>query len=220
MAIAITTPIATLVDNSDASSYAMASFTPTANAILAVLVSATNTVAAGTMTGGSLTWTRRASVTFNGGISNFYLFTAPTGASPGATVPTFDCTGDAATGCMMDLIELTGLNNSSPVRQFKTGNGSSSSPTVTMDSALQADKAYFSGFACTRNPAGGAAPTSWTPTANTGHTSPTTGYSGAYRNGSETGTTVTFTAGASTNWGMIAVEFALPVTGRRRAYLS
>lgn len=220
MAIVVTTPIATLVDNTDQTSYSMAAFTPTANAILAVFVSAAATLAAGTMTGGSLTWTRRTSVTFNGGIDTFYLFTAPTGASPGSTTPTFDCTGDNATGCIMDLIELTGLNNSSPVRQFKAGNGSSSGPTLTMDSALQTDKAYFSGFGCSRNPAGGAAPASWTPTANTGHTSPTRGYSGAYRVGGETGTTVTFTAGASTNWGMIAVEFAIPVTARRRAYLA
>ena len=202
----ITEPVAELASSTDASSYAMTAFTPTANAVLLVFVHASGTVATGTMSGGGLTWTKKTSVLNNTTDTN-YLFWAKTGSSPVSTTVTFDCTGDAATGVIMAAFQATGADivTADPIKQVKTNAATAANPTVTMDTALTTTNAYAGFFGVPRNPPTSAAPASWTETLDTGHTTPTQGASGAYRNGGETGTTVTFTS-VSAAYGIIVAE--------------
>lgn len=202
----ITEPVAELTSSTDASSYAMTAFTPSANAVLVVFVHAAGTVSAGSMTGGGLTWTKETSVLNNTTDTN-YLFWAKTGSSPSSTTVTFDCTGDAATGVIMAAFQATGADivTSNPIKQYQTNAVTAANPTVTMTSALTTTNGYVGFFAGPRNPPTSTPPTSWTETLDTGHTSPAQGAAGAYRNGGETGSTVTFTA-TSFAHGIIVAE--------------
>lgn len=193
--------------STDATSYTgPGPWTPAANSILVAGVAATSTVLANpTMTGGGLTWTLRSSSLYNA-ISTVYVFTAVAGASPSSTTITFDCTGDGATGAVIGVVEVTGGNTSNPVRQFKANNATSTNPTWTLDTAMDTNNGYFAFYGAPKNPPGTAAPTSWTLSLDTGHTSPTNGAAGAFRAGGETGTTVTFTDVDSLAWGGVAIE--------------
>jgi len=204
MAFAVTEPVAELATTTNATSYALGAFTPAANSVLAVLVFATNTIASGTMTGGGLTWTQRTSQLYNL-LHTAYLFTASVGASPSSTTITFDCTGDAASGCVMMAFQVTDADTIVPVRQVQPGSGALGNPSVTFPTTLLTVNAYIAGFGIPRNPPASTPPASWTEVADTGYGTPTSGATGAYRATGETGTTVTFTS-ALGNWGMIAVE--------------
>lgn len=204
--VAISEPVAELVSSTDTTSYAMTAYTPTANSIQVVYVFASGTVAAGTMTGGSLTWIKAGSVASNGGADTTYVFYARVGASPASTAPTFDCTGDAATGVVLTAFQLTGVHWANPLRQLKTGAATAANPSVTMNIALKTGNGYTVGAQVPRNPATYTPPASWTEIADTGHTTPTKGAEAAFRAGGETGTTVTLT-GASGAYGMIVAEW-------------
>jgi hypothetical protein len=162
-------------------------------------------VAAGTMTGGGFTWTRATSQLWNS-TATIYLFWAKTGGAPGSTTITFDCTGDAATGCGMMAFQYTGadLVTPNPLKTALASAGSAADPTITVP-AMETNNGYCAGFAIPRNPPVSAPPASWTEIADTGYATPATGGSGAYRAGGETGTTVTFTS-ASGNWGIVFAE--------------
>lgn len=204
MAIGASEPTAEINSTSNLTAYSLAAFTPSANATLVVFVFASGTVAAGTMSGGSLTWTRATSQVYNS-TSTAYVFWANTGGSPGSTTITFDCTGDAATGCVMAVVEFTGTDSSNPIRQVKKGSATSANPSVTFNHALLTGNGYAAGFGVPRNPPTATEPGSWTKIADTGYGTPNAGGAVAYRAGGETGTTYSFTS-ASAAWGMIAVE--------------
>jgi hypothetical protein len=199
--------VAELASSTNATSYALEAFTPAAEAVLVVLVFATGTVAAGTMSGGSLTWTRATSVAYNSGVDTAYVFWATTGASPGSTTITFHCTGDTATGCVLMAFQFThaDVSTPTPIRQVKTGTGSGANPAVTFDSALLPANGYCAGFGIPRNPPASTTPFEWTEVADTGYSTPTAGATGAFRVRHESGATITFTS-ASGAWGMVAVE--------------
>lgn len=182
----------------------MAAFTPDANAVLVVIVVASDTVAAGSMTGGSLTWTKATSALFDG-TGTVYLFWALTGASPGSTTITFDCTGDNASGCVLMAFSATGTDLTTPVRQSKARTATAANPNLTLDAAMLPTGGYIAGFGMSRNPPVSAPPASWTEIADTGYANNTTGASGAYRAEGETGTTIAFTS-ASAAFGIVAVE--------------
>lgn len=207
-AVSVSSPIAAFSSSTDTNIYAMGAYTPTANTVQVVYVQAAQTVAAGDMTGGSLTWIMAESVASNGGVDTGYLFYTVVGSSPVSTNPTFDCTGDNASGVIMLAFEISGVNLSNPLRQIKSAINTSSNPTITMDSSFSTNSAYIYGVSAPRNPASYTPPGSWTePTGyDTGHTSPARGAAGAYRAGGETGSTVTIT-GSSANWGLIVAEF-------------
>jgi hypothetical protein len=204
MAVTITEPIAETTSTSNVSSYAMSAFTPTANALLVCYVVASGTVAAApTMTGGGLTWIRRARQVFNT-TDIICVFTAQVGGSPASTTPTFDCTGDAATGCAMALFSATGHNTTFPVAQVVTEARTAADPTVTR-AAADTDNAYIAGFGIARSAPSATEPSGWTEIADTGYSTPNTGIAAAYRSGGETSTSVTFTA-ASAAYGIAYIE--------------
>lgn len=205
-AIGVTEPVAEVASTSNATSYAMTAFTPSANSTLVVMVFASGTVGAGTMTGGSLSWTRKTSILFNS-TSTAYVFWANTGSSPASTTITFDCSADAATGAVMTAFQFTDSDvvTADPIKQVKTAATTAANPTITFDAAMGTLNGYAAGFSVPRSPPASTPPTSWTEIADTGYSTPTGGASAAYRAGGETGSTVTFTS-ASAAYGMIAVE--------------
>lgn len=218
-AIGVTEPTAEIASTSNSATYAFAAFTPTANAVLVVMVFASGTVAAApTITGTGLTWNRLGSNQLYNATNTAYAFWAKTGAAPGSTTITFDCTGDNATGAVMGVFQFTDADVATAVsvKQFKFSATTAANPTITFDAAMGTLNGYAAAFGLPRNPPTSAAPASWTETFDTGYGTPTSGGSGAYRAGGETGSTVTFTS-ASAAYGMVAVEVyvtgAGPVAG-------
>ena len=207
MPIAASRPVAGLSVTTNLSSYAMTAFTPTANSLLVVFVSAVGTVAAApTMTGGSLTWTRELHLTsISGSVTTQAIFWAKVGGSPVSTAPTFDCTGDAATGCSMTCIQFTGYdsNAANPIQQTKISavltNGTNG--TITFDAALNTLNGYAIALVGAFTTAGNVTPpASWTEADDGGVGSPGQSLCTAYRAGGETTAgPFTFTH-ASTTW--------------------
>ena len=64
MALAMSEPIAEVSSGTDGTGFSTGSFTPTANSLLTVMVFASGTTAAGSMSGGSLSWTKVGSATY------------------------------------------------------------------------------------------------------------------------------------------------------------
>lgn len=203
MALSITEPTIELAFTTNVTSYALGGFTPTANSLLICMVFATGTVAAGTMTGGGLTWTLQKSQLYNT-TDTAYLFTAQVTGTPTLTAATFDCAADAATGCVMMLFQVTGHSQRLPIRQSVSGSGATANPSLIVATRLTGN-AYVAGFGIPRSPPASAGPTGWTEIADIGYATPTAGAVGAFRVNGETGTTVTFTSVAG-NWGMLFAE--------------
>jgi hypothetical protein len=214
MAIGVAEAVAEIVNTSNVSTFDFGSFTPTADHILVCLALVRGSVGAGTIvnvSGTALQWTRKGSATFNAGADTAYCYWAKVPASPAASVYRVDCAGDAGTGCIAYLFSFSGadLVTIDPIKQFKTGSGTSTDPRVTLDAAMGTLNGYcaaWMGALSSTNPANvSAPPTSWTEVGDNGLATPTSNATGAFRAGGETGTGVTFTA-ASTTWGMIACE--------------
>lgn len=207
MALVISEPTAEATDSSDGTSYApLSAYTPTANALQVVYVFASGTTAGGTMTGGSLTWYqigRQAS----GAGSTLYVFAAQAGASPASCDPTFDCTGDAATGVTMAVLEVTGHHTGVPIRQVGAGAANATDPVATFGPALLTTNAYIFGAGVNRTAPAYTPPGSFTETCDTGHTTPNSGMALCYRVNGETGTTLTMT-GSTGNYAAIALEIS------------
>lgn len=208
MALGCSQPVAFSGSTANTTSYAASAFTPTANAVLVVIVFATNTTDAGSMTGGSLTWTKAASQTYGPASEHTaYLFWALTGASPASCTLTFGCPGDSATGCLIAPFQFTGSFDASPIRQTAKGAGNGTSASGTFPAAVLTGNGYCGGAANnngdrpTYTP-----PTSWTTTMDAGYNTPDSQGLGAYRVGGETGTSFPFAIDTGVDWGAIYAE--------------
>jgi hypothetical protein len=203
--IACSEPVAEIASTTNATTYAFGAFTPADNATLVMLVFADGTDATGSVTGG-LTWTLEDSQVYNTA-DKAYLFWANTGTSPGSLTFSFDCTGNAATGCCAALFQFTGSDvaRANPIKQKKKAATTAANPTITFDAAMDTANGYCAGFGMPRNAPTSTAPTNWIEVADTGHNSPAAGFSAAFRTQGETGSTVTFTS-ASAAYGIIAAE--------------
>lgn len=211
--VVVSEPVAEMQSTSNVTSYALGAFTPAANSVLVVFVHAGATVAAGSMSGGGLTWIKQTSIAYNAGADTLYVFYAVVGASPVSTTPTFDCTGDPADGAVMGIWQITGANTSSPVRQAKTAQTTGSNPTVTFTSAALTTSAVIAGFGVPANPPTSTPPTGWTETYDTGYPTPSKGGTGAYIQTGFTGTAVTFGRSTSSAYGIAAIEIAVATSG-------
>lgn len=96
-----------------AATYASGSFTPAVNDFLICMVAATDTVAAGSLTGSAgPTWTRYRSDAFTQGTitTTIYIFVANSlVTSATAQTVTFNCTGDNATGTLIHVVAIGGI---------------------------------------------------------------------------------------------------------------
>ena len=218
--VSISEPIAEIVSSSNVADYDFGSFTPTAGALLVCIAGAKGTTGVGSMlnvSGTSLTWTTEKTQTFSGGAS-VYMMWAKVPASPSASVYRVNTGADPATGCIAYMWSITNYDahTLNPIRQSASGSATSTNATCTFGQAMNTGNGYVAawfGSLSSSNPANvSTSPSSgaWTEVGDNGFGTPTTNGSGAYRVGSETGTTVTF-GGASTDWGVIAAE--IYVTG-------
>ncbi len=201
--IAASRPVAGTASTANGTSYAMTAFTPSANSLLVVFVFASGTVAsAPTMTGGSLTWTREAILS---SANTLAIFWAKVGANPVSTTITFDCTGDAATGADMSVIQFTGYDAiaANPIGQTKitTVGTVSTNANITFPAALNTSNGYGISWVGTFSTAPNSTPpTGWTEADDIAYATPSSSMATAYRAGGEsTAGPFTFT-NASTSW--------------------
>ena len=115
MAITIT-EVQRLITSTNATSYALSAYTPTINTLQVVFVYLPGSISAPwSMTDGGSTegWRRRSTTLFNSLDANsdaLMVWTAWQYASPVSMTPSFTCTGDAATGCLLVWYEIAGVN--------------------------------------------------------------------------------------------------------------
>ena len=218
-AFAVTCALGPAVQNSttNAADYDFASFTPTANATLVVIAAVRTTVAAGamsTVSGTSLTWTRKTSGTFNAGADTIYIYWANTPSSTAASVYRVSVTGDNGAGIGAVLYVCTGsdLTTADPLKTAIINSATSTNPTTGTITAMSTTNSYMAlwmGGLSSSNPANVSTPPSsgggWSESSDAGFGTPTTNHSAAFRNGGETGTSISFTAN-STTWGLGFVE--------------
>jgi len=225
----------TLVTSANASSYALASFTPAQHSLLVAVVHAPGSISGPwSMSGAGSTdgWVRRSTSTFNS-ISSpsnaVMIFTAWQEATPVAMAPSFTCSGDPATGCLMALFQVTGGNiegaganaigaitrvggvpavnisdgAANPlVYPGKVSNNSQASTTNT-------NNAYLIAIAAPRNPAAFTAPSGWTEVMDAGIAGPTSGLWIGTRVGGEASDVFTV-VGASAPYAAHFLEFCAP----------
>lgn len=144
----------------DASSYATASVTPTANKLqLLAIVSRHGSTTPNTPTasGNSLTWVAIANVHFDtSGSQRKLTLLRAMGSSPTTGTITIDFASQTQSGCTWDLVEVTGAdtsgtNGSGAIIQSKTNadtGGTATGLTVTLDAAITSTlNAVFATFA-------------------------------------------------------------------------
>lgn len=208
---AITHAVAS-ASTTQAESYTTGSFSPSAGDLLVVLVTTTDSVEpVGLTDTQTLGWTLVATATKSLTADSLYLYVADATASASSMTVTFDCTGDEATGCVIQVMRVSGMSRtgSDAIRQFGVSSGNSAgTPSVTLGAA-----------ALTTNPTVGAVmhgdgtgssdptpPTGFTDLDLSGYTSPTLGTLYTKDESGFTGTSVAWTSATSTNYGALAFE--------------
>lgn len=206
MAVAFTSSGGGGASSTDTTSYAGLTATPAAGDLLLCFVVASDTVAAGTMTG-TWTWTLLKSFTFNGGADTVYVFYAFADSAT-STTPTFDCTGDTATGAIVYWLRVTGsYGQKVPViRQFKTATGNGANPSVTLDYAPLTENGCVGIYGKKTVNGTGSSPTSWTTAFSLAYSTPNTRQVVSYRASGETSATITWTQANAGNWGVLVLE--------------
>lgn len=197
-------------------SYASGSFTPAAGDLLVVFVIASGTT--GGTSGGTLsssagtTFTQIVNASKGGGADELYLFVANATSSATSQTVTFDCTGDAATGCGIAVMRVAGMS--------RTGSGAVRQTAVLSDQAGGGNPGgVFSSAVLTGNPHLGflsnsssapvnSAAAGWTEAYDANYNSPTTSVHVLYRNSGWTGTDTAAAYGSTsaTAYGCIQVE--------------
>ncbi len=212
MAFAFTS-LASSTNTSAATSYATGSYTPTTNALVLAFVVASDTTAAGSFSGNGLNWVEVATARYDtNGVHKAWLFRAMGGA-PSAGAGTFDCTGDAATGAAIHVVQITGTdttgtNGSVAIVQSDTATAGVKAFVFAV--ATTSGNAVFQGWGDDVNPAGITPPAGFTESLDSGYATPNIGIETAYHLTPAAATTFTSTGG-SYPWG-IAVEIKLAVT--------
>ncbi len=189
----------------DATSYATASITPAANALIVAWIG--NQVASGTaniptLSGNGLTWVQQKTV-LSGTARRLTMFTAR-GASPSAGAVTIDMAGQTQMGAEWAIIEVTGQGGSTETDalvQVKeaTSGGSSTSGSVTLTSAAS-DVNNRCVFGVRHEANEGVTPrTSWTELGDASHNNPAIGIESQIRTDAfeQTGSATWVTGSAS-----------------------
>lgn len=221
--MAAVTGLVTTSDTSNVTSYTSGAFTPAASDLLVVFVTASNTVAAGTMTGsGGMTFTLILSAL---NISDtIYAFASDSGASASSQTVTFDCTGDAATGANILVAGVSGMSyyGSTSTRQSGSGTGTAgTTPSATFPAACLTGNPTLCAAGNTTNPAGITPPSSWSSLADTGYATPTRGLQASNRDSGFTGSSITW-GSTSTAHGELVIELdaSAPVATNSNGFLA
>ena len=209
---------ATVADTNATTSLASSAFTPAASDLLVVLVTATGTVATGSVSNSAgLTFTLVTSEVRTG--DTCYVFVADSLAAATSQTCTFDCSSDAATGIIISVARISGMSlaGSSSIRQFaKANNAGTTTPEATFASSALTGNPTIAFVANATNPAGMTPPTSWTERVDTGFATPNQGLEYASRDSGFTGTVVTWGSVSSAHREII-VEFEASVVATSNA---
>lgn len=191
MAIAISKPVAAISTTTDAATFTTASFTPSADAVLLTTHRVSGAVfLTHTISGGGLSWTSLG-INPSGSTSN-EIWWAVTGSSPSAMTITYTTNGGNATGCLLSVLQFTGANTSSPIRQSKAASLNAANPTITFDSATLTTNGYM-GSVGTASTNVITQPTGWTEADELSAITPASRLEIAYRAEGETSATKTWT---------------------------
>jgi hypothetical protein len=206
----VTTP-----STSNASSYASGSFTPAVDDLLVVVVTASGTVASGSLSSSAgITFTKVLTALKNASADTLYLFVANSRvASATSQTVTFDCTGDSATGAIVTVASVSGLakvGSSVVLKSGKQDNGAAAAtPTVALGSAALTGNALIGFVGNGSSPATLTPPSSWAELFDsTGYSTPTTGHEVASINSGFTGSTVTWGSTSGTAFAAIVAELS------------
>lgn len=212
MAIAATV-LTSNFSNTDASSYATASITPTANALILAAIVIRRDVGVGTVTlsGNGLTWVEIANETENNGTVNRLTLFRAMGASPSAGVVTITATSTANSACWIVQeftgVEQSGTNGSGAVVAEVTAFGLGTAMSVST-TAPAAGNAMFGTFC---SPAAITPGAQFTELADVAATTPTLRVQTQW---DETGNDGTVDATAGNNsWCLVAAELQIAGTG-------
>ena len=205
--MALTTNALSTATGNNLSSYTSASFTPAASDYLFVVVHATDTAVAGTMSDSQgLSWSNLMSVVSNtSNIVNVFYSTTTTSAT--AMTVTWDCSADSATGAIISVLRISGSNGR--IRQFTSKSGpSSETPNVVFSTACRTANPVIFTQCNLSTPHGMTAPASHIArNANQVSSAPTIGLSTSSRVSGETADTITAGGASPTDWTAIGVEW-------------
>lgn len=205
MAIAITEPVAENVVTTNATSYSLGAFTPTANSLLVIGASLSGTLATLVISGGGLVWNHI--ITFIQ-TDIFTIAWAQVGGSPAST--TITATADTtATGGGVCAFQVTGhdITGITPIKQAtkKSSTGSQINANILFDQAMDTNNGYIALWSGGLGGTSSTPPTGWTETVDAAYTVPARNFAAAFRATGETASTVTFT-NATTNWTCVGLE--------------
>lgn len=200
---AVTTP-----SSLNTNSYASGAFTPAASDLLVVMVMASDTVASATLTDSqSLGFTPITSSTR--GANTVYLFAANALAAASSMTVTFDCTGDNATGCVIQVAQCSGmtLTGASAVRQSHQLNAAGgTTPEIVFPSAPLSANPLIVGMLNSTNPAGVSPPSGWAEQSDTGYATPGTGSEYATLDSGSTANAVAWGSVSASAWATVGAE--------------
>ena len=211
--MAAVTGVISTTSTANASSYASGSFTPALGDLLVVFVQASATVAAGTLTSSRTGFTFSKVTSALNATDTIYCFVANQLVTEAVSqTVTFDCTGDAATGAIIQIAAVSGIskfgNPAASVRQSAVSDNQASggTPAATFGSSCLTGNPTLGVVGNDSNPAGLTAPTSWTERDDTGYGTPTSGAEYVSRDSGFTGTTITWGSTSATAFGVVIIE--------------
>jgi hypothetical protein len=201
-----------LADTSNTTTYGPTlGFTPAAGDLIVVFVTASGTVAAGTVTDSQgLGFTKITSVLKNTNADTIYMFVSNALATAAGDDVTFDCTGDAATAVVIQVFSVSGMTKTGATAVLQTAvqanQAAAGTPAPAFASAAQTGNPTVGVVGNGTNPAGMTPPTNWTERNDTGVGTPTTGAEYVSRDSGFTGTTITWGSTSASAFGDIIAE--------------
>jgi len=192
-------------------SYASGAFTPAADDLLVAFVFATSTVATGTMTDSqSLGFTKVTSAVKGGTAHTLYAFVANALAAASSMTVTFDCTGDPASGAIVQVARIAGMSKTgltAILQSAKLENQSAGgTPTATFPASALTGNPTLGAVGNGTNPATVTNPSGWTERADDGYSVPDAGQEYVSRDSGFTGTVITWGSTSASTFCDLIVE--------------
>lgn len=178
-------------NTTDGSSYTTASITPQPNALLVLFCN--GSIASGTtpqesVSGLGLTWTRQTEILYSSspGVRRVSCWTANSGPSPGSgaiTIAMVDAgSGTTASGMAHAVLEFTGVNLTTPIRQAVAAEDDANNLSITMSGSGNAANRPASWF-CHRVAQAKTPRTNWTELVDFTGSNPSAGCEAQWRSG-------------------------------------
>lgn len=202
----------------NAQSYTSGAFTPAVDDLIVVFVVATATVATPGLTdsvGGTFTLARTQTKAGSGDL--LLCFVADQLAAATSRTLTFTCTGDAASGCIIQAARVSGMSRVGldAVRQSAgaSNQAAGGTPGGSLGAAVLTTNPTFAYAANGTNPSGLPEPVGWTERDDTGYATPTTGAQYDSRDSGFTGTSIVWNGSSATAYGWMAIELDASAAG-------